>query len=183
MAEGAGMSIIDPAVIAVPATPSSAGGSVTLPDTERPVRIRSVHRVFSGDNTVPYMRSGDDLTIRVEFETLYPVDDVVFSLDVRDADGNSIMRTDTSIIGMPIDAPPGTSVMHFGIAQMPLLDGSFSFAIGIQSRGGILYDWREDAGTFEVMNPGKTTGLLLMNVHAALISTEGLGSAALAQPG
>jgi ABC-2 type transport system ATP-binding protein len=183
MAEGAGMSIIDPAVIAVPATPSSAGGSVTLPDTERPVRIRSVHRVFSGDNTVPYMRSGDDLTIRVEFETLYPVDDVVFSLDVRDADGNSIMRTDTSIIGMPIDAPPGTSVMHFGIAQMPLLDGSFSFAIGIQSRGGILYDWREDAGTFEVMNPGKTTGLLHMNVHAALISTEGVGSAALAQPG
>jgi ABC-2 type transport system ATP-binding protein len=183
MAEGAGMSIIDPAVIAVPATPESAGGSATLPDTERPVRIRSVHRVFSGDNTVPYMRSGDDLTIRVEFETLYPVDDVVFSLDVRDADGNSIMRTDTSIIGMPIDAPPGTSVMHFGIAQMPLLDGSFSFAIGIQSRGGILYDWREDAGTFEVMNPGKTTGLLHMNVHAALISTEGLGSAALAQPG
>jgi ABC-2 type transport system ATP-binding protein len=183
MAEGAGMSIIDPAVIAVPATPSSAGGSVTLPDTERPVRIRSVHRVFSGDNTVPYMRSGDDLTIRVEFETLYPVDDVVFSLDVRDADGNSIMRTDTSIIGMPIDAPPGTSVMHFGIAQMPLLDGSFSFAIGIQSRGGLLYDWREDAGTFEVMNPGKTTGLLHMDVHAALISTEGVGSAALAQPG
>jgi len=182
MAEGAGMSIIDPAVVAVPATPPSAG-SDALPDAERPVRMRSVHRIFSGDNTVPYMRSGDDLTIRVEFETLYPVDDVVFSLDVRDADGNSLMRTDTSIIGMPIDAPPGTSVMHFGITQMPLLDGSFSFAIGIQSRGGILYDWREEAGTFEVMNPGKTTGLLRMNVHAALISTESMDSAALAQPG
>ena len=182
MAEGAGMSIADPTLVAVPAMPTS-GVAADLPDTERPVRIRSVHRVFSGDNTVPYMRSGDDLTIRVEFETLYPVDDVVFSLDVRDSDGNSIMRTDTSIIGMPIDAPPGTSVMHFGITQMPLLDGSFSFAIGIQSRGGILYDWREEAGTFEVMNPGKTTGLLRMSVHAALISTEGVGSAALAQPG
>ena len=182
MAEGAGMSVIDPAVVAVPATPPSTG-SDALPDAERPVRIRSVHRIFSGDNTVPYMRSGDDLTIRVEFETLYPVDDVVFSLDIRDADGNSLMRTDTSIIGMPIDAPPGTSVMHFGITQMPLLDGSFSFAIGIQSRGGILYDWREEAGTFEVMNPGKTTGLLRMNVHAALISTESVDSAALAQPG
>ncbi len=182
MAEGAGMSIADPTLVAVPAMPTS-GAAADLPDTERPVRIRSVHRVFSGDNTVPYMRSGDDLTIRVEFETLYPVDDVVFSLDVRDSDGNSIMRTDTSIIGMPIDAPPGTSVMHFGITQMPLLDGSFSFAIGIQSRGGILYDWREEAGTFEVMNPGKTTGLLRMSVHAALISTEGVGSAALAQPG
>ena len=42
---------------------------------------------------------------------------------------------------------------------MPLLDGSFTFAVGIQSRGGILYDWQEQAGTFEVMNPGKTTGM------------------------
>jgi len=127
------------------------------------------------------MRSGDDLTIRVEFEALYPVEDVVFSLEVRDSDGNCIMRTDTSIIGTPINASPGTSVMHFGIVQMPLLDGSFSFAVGIQSRGGLLYDWQEQAGTFEVMNPGKTTGLVRMNVHAALISTESdLGTAALA---
>ena len=95
------------------------------------------------------------------------------------------MRTDTSIIGMPIDAPAGTSVMHFGIVQMPLLDGSFSFAIGIQSRGGILYDWQEHAGTFEVMNPGKTTGLLRMNVArgAHLEPRATAISAALAQPG
>ena len=92
-------------------------------------------------------------------------------------------RTDTSIIGMPIDAPRGTSVMHFGIVGVPLLDGSFSFALGIQSRGGVLYDWMENAGTFEVMNPGKVTGSLRMNVHAALISTESDidSSAALAQ--
>jgi hypothetical protein len=68
---------------------------------------------------------------------------------------------------------------------MPLLDGSFSYAVGIQSRSGILYDWKENAGTFEVMNPGKTTGLLRMSVHAALISSESApadSSAALAQP-
>jgi ABC-2 type transport system ATP-binding protein len=180
MAEGAGMSIVDPAIVAVPATPDSLAG-LALPNAERPVRFRSIHRVFSGDNTVPYMRTGDDLTIRVEFEALHPVEDVVFSLEIRDSHGNGVMRTDTSIIGTPIDAPRGTSVMHFGIAQLPLLDGSFTFAVGIQSRGGLLYDWQEQAGTFEVMNPGKTTGLVRMNVHAALISTESdLGSAALA---
>ena len=84
MAEGAGMSIVDPAIVAVPATPDSLGG-LALPDAERPVRFRSVHRVYSGDNTVPYMRTGDDLTIRVEFEALYPVEDVVFSLEIRDS--------------------------------------------------------------------------------------------------
>jgi ABC-2 type transport system ATP-binding protein len=185
MAEGAVMAIVDPALVAVPASPTTVGGDA-LPDTDRPVRFRSVHRVYSGDNTVPYMRTGDDLTIRVEFEALHPMEDVVFSLEIRDDDGGILMRTDTSIVGTRIDALAGTSVMHFGIVQVPFLDGTFSFALGIQSRSGILYDWLDHAGTFEVMNPGKATGLLHMDVHAALISSESAGAAdaaaALAQP-
>jgi len=185
MAEGAGMSLVDPNEIAVPAMPGTLG-SADLPDMERPVRFRSVQRVYSGDNTVPYMRCGDDLIIRVEFEALHAMDDVVFSLEIRDSMGNQVMRTDTSIIGVQIQAPRGTSVMHFGIVSVPLLDGSFTFALGIQSRSGILYDWRESAGTFEVMNPGKTTGALRMDVHAALISSDTDStfdaSAAMAQP-
>ena len=183
MAEGSGMSIAEQAVAAVPigATASGGGG----PDVERPVRFLGVHHVFSGDNTVPYMRTGDDLTVALEYEAHYPTEDVVFSLEIRDDGGNTLMRTDTSIIGLTIDAPRGIGVMHFGIERMPLLDGSFSYAVGIQSRGGILYDWKENAGEFEVMNPGKTTGLLRMNVHAALISSDAApsaSSAALAQP-
>jgi hypothetical protein len=127
------------------------------------------------------MSTGDDLTIRVEFDALRPTEDVVFSLEIRDDTGNSVMRTDTSIIGVQIDAPQGSGVMHFGIVNMPMLDGSFTFAVGIQSRSGILYDWQENAGSFEVMNPGKMTGAVRMDVHAALISTESsLDSAALA---
>lgn len=167
MAEGAGMSTFDPAV---PAIPGSETGD--LGESERPVRFRSVHRVYSGDNSVPYMRTGDDLTIRVEFEVLAPTHDVVFSLEILNELHTTIMRTDTSIIGVSFDAPVGVSVMHFGIVNMPMLDGSFSFAVGIQSRSGILYDWKENAGTFEVMNPGKATGFLRMDVHAALISSE-----------
>jgi hypothetical protein len=177
------MSIAEAAVVAVPAGPSSSPGDE--PDVERPVRFRNVHHVFSGDNSVPYMRTGDDLTIAVEYEAFFPTEDVVFSLEVRDDDGNTLMRTDTSIIGVTVDAPLGVGLMHFGIVQIPLLDGSFSYAIGIQSRSGILYDWKEDAGTFEVMNPGKTTGLLRMSVHAALVPTPETPvdpSAALVQP-
>jgi homopolymeric O-antigen transport system ATP-binding protein len=186
MTEGAGMSIVDPAIVAVPATPDMAGAQAptdldTADETTRPVRFRSVHRVYSGDNTVPYMTTGDDLTIRVEFEALRPTEDVVFSLEIRDDAGNSVMRTDTSIIGVQIDAARGSGVMHFGIVNVPMLDGSFTFSIGIQSRSGILYDWQENAGSFEVMNPGRMTGFVRMDVHAALISTESsLDSAALA---
>jgi ABC-2 type transport system ATP-binding protein len=184
MAEGAVMSIVDPTLIAVPATPDSLQ-SDALPDEERPVRFRSVHRIYSGDNTVQYMRSGDDLIIRVEFDALRSMEDVVFSLEIHDSFGNVAMRTDTSIIGVQIQAPAGTSVMHFGIVNMPLLDGNFTFALGIQSRNGILYDWQEHAGSFEVMNPGKMTGSIRMDVHAALISSSGTdrdAPAVMAQP-
>jgi ABC-2 type transport system ATP-binding protein len=180
IAEGAGMAVMDSAFVAVPAMPGALGADL-MPDAERPVRFRSVHRVYSGDNNVAYMKTGDDLTIRVEFEASIPTPDVVFSLEIRDEHNNQLMRTDTSIIGVRIDAPRGTSVMHFGIVDMPMLDGSFSFAVGIQSRNGLLYDWQENAGTFEVMNPSKMTGALRLDVHAALISTESaLGTAALA---
>lgn len=170
MAEGSGMSISEQAVAAVPAVAKSSAENG--PDVDRPVRFRGVHHIFSGDNTVPYMRTGDDLTVAVEYEAFYPTEDVVFSLEIRDEGGNTLMRTDTSIIGLIVDTPPGHGVMHFGIGRMPLLDGSFSYACGIQSRSGILYDWKENAGTFEVMNPGKTTGVMRMEVHAALISNE-----------
>ena len=184
MAEGAGMSIVDPALVAVPATPDMVGND-RLDDADddetRPVRFRSVHRVYSGDNTVAYMTTGDDLTVRVEFEALRATEDVVFSLEIRDEDGNTVMRTDTTIIGLQIDAPRGTGIMHFGVVNMPMLDGAFTFAVGIQSRNGILYDWMENAGKFDVMNPGKMTGHVRMDVHAALISTESdVDSAALA---
>jgi ABC-2 type transport system ATP-binding protein len=186
MAEGAGMSLVDSTIVAVPATPDMVGNegvgdTASHDNATRPVRFRSVHRVYSGDNTVPYMTTGDDLTIRVEYEALQATDDVVFSLEIRDDSGNTITRTDTSIIGVRIDAPAGTGIMHFGVVNMPMLDGSFSFALGIQSRSGILYDWQENAGTFEVMNPSKVTGAVRMDVHAALISSENsLDSAAMA---
>src|SRR5580692_8839681 len=85
IAEGAGMAVMDSAFVAVPAMPGATGQDL-MPDAERPVRLGSVHRVFSEDNGVPYMKTGDDLIIRVEFEASIPTPDVVFSLLIRDAE-------------------------------------------------------------------------------------------------
>ncbi len=169
MEEGAGMSIAAPSALPI-AIPASAG-SIT-PDAERPVRIANVYHSFSGSNDVPYLRTGDSMTIAVDFTASIATDDVVFVLELRDADGGLLMRTDTSITGQRFDLPLGTGTMHFGVESVPVLDGAFSYSIGIQSRGGVLFDWREPAGSFEVMNPGKTTGNIFVQVHAALIAAE-----------
>jgi ABC-2 type transport system ATP-binding protein len=179
--EGAGISIAEAAVVAVPAVPAVPGALAdSAPDTERPVRFAFVSHSFSGDNSVPYLQTGDSMTIVVGYDCSVSTDDVVFSLEIRDGNGNALMRTDTTIIGTRIDIPVGSGVMHFGIDSMPLLDGEFSYALGIQSRSGLLYDWKELAGHFEVMNPGKATGLIHMTVGAALI--EVVDASALANP-
>ena len=155
LAEGAGMSTAA-AAVAIPATPAQTSQSTTsASDAERPVRFTYVQQTFSGDNSLPYLCTGDSMTIAVGFAAFVPIEDVVFSLQVRDGTGNMLMRTDTSIIGARLDLPKGVGTMHFGIERMPLLDGNFTYGLGIQSRSGVLYDWLEQAGTFEVMNPGR----------------------------
>ena len=175
LAEGAGMSIF-PAAVAVPAKPDSQSAGVSkgtgAASDERPVRFTYIQQWFSGDNSIPYMCTGDALTIAVGFAAFAPMEDVVFSLEIRGDNGGMLMRTDTSILGSRMDLPKGVGTMHFGIEHMPLLDGNFTYALGIQSRSGVLYDWLEQAGTFEVMNPGKATGVINMQVSTALIETE-----------
>jgi hypothetical protein len=135
------------------------------------VRFTYIKQWFSGDNSLPYMCTGEALTIAVGFAAFAPTEDVVFSLEIRGDSGNMLIRTDTSILGSRFDVPKGVGTMHFGIEHMPLLDGNFTYAIGIQSRSGVLYDWLEQAGSFEVMNPGKATGVIHMQVSTALIET------------
>jgi hypothetical protein len=53
-----------------------------------------------------------------------------------------------------------------------LLDGEFSYCVGILSKGGVLFDWREPAGRFSVMCPGKATGFITMPVQAYLLPPE-----------
>ena len=64
---------------------------------------------------------------------------------------------------------------------MPLLDGTFTYSIGIHSKGGVLFDWREPAGTFEVMNPGKATGFIDA-ARGALVATVPMDDPAAAEP-
>jgi len=170
MEEGAGMSIASPNAnlpVAIPANTTSL-----IPDAERPVRLVDVSHKFSGSNDVPYLRTGDSMTVGVVFNASIATEDVVFALEMFDEVGGLIMRTDTSIIGAHFDLPVGMGVMHFGVEKLPVLDGAFTYTVGIQSRGGVLFDRRDPAGSFEVMNPGKTTGQIFVQVYAAMIQSD-----------
>jgi ABC-2 type transport system ATP-binding protein len=142
------------------------------PDVDHPVRVTYVAHTYPRFEEVGYLATGDSLTIGVGYHASIATDDVVFSLELRDADDNCFMRTDTDILGLRFDLPVGPGLVNFLVDDIPLLDGTFSYSVGVLSKGGILYDWREPAGTFAVMSPGKDTGFIKLPVRAWLLPPE-----------
>ena len=144
----------------------------TKPDTEHPVRVTYTAHTYPRFEEVAYASTGDSVTFGVGYHASIATDDVVFSLELRDNDGNAFLRTDTDIIGVRFDLPVGPGLVNFVVDDIPLLDGSFTYSVGILSKGGVLYDWREPAGHFEVMSPGKATGFITLPVRATLHPPE-----------
>jgi ABC-2 type transport system ATP-binding protein len=142
------------------------------PDTDHPVRVTYVAQSYPRFEEVGYLATGDSLTIGVGYHASIATEDVVFSLELRDSDDNCFMRTDTDILGLRFDLPVGPGLVNFLVDDVPLLDGTFSYSVGILSKGGVLFDWREPAGTFAVMSPGKATGFITMPVRAWLLPPE-----------
>jgi ABC-2 type transport system ATP-binding protein len=162
----------------VPSAPVAV--SLEAPNVEHPVRFTYSVHTYPRAGEVPYLSTGDTLTIGVGYHASIATDDVVFSIELHDENDSTIFRTDTDIMGKHFDLPVGPGLVNFDITDVPLLDGKFTYMIGAQSRGGVLYDWREPAGTFEVMNPGKTTGHLYLHVNATLLPPEAHSIAVLA---
>jgi ABC-2 type transport system ATP-binding protein len=156
---------------------SPAPGSPTIlpkgtPDAEHPVRVTYVAHTYPRFEEVGYLSTGDSLTIGVGYHANIATDDVVFSLELRDEGGNCFMRTDTDIMGERFDLPVGPGLVNFVVGPIPLLDGTFSYSIGVQSKGGVLFDWREPAGQFAVMSPGRATGFITLGASAWLLPPE-----------
>jgi ABC-2 type transport system ATP-binding protein len=154
----------------------AAGGSKAIdlntPDLDHPVRITYTAHSYPKSEERPHLTTGDSLTIGVGYHASLATDDVVFALELQDDEGNPIMRTDTSILGLRFDLPVGPGLVNFSVEHIPLLDGAITYSIGVQSSGGVLFDWRERAGRCPVMNPGKTTGKIMLPVQAFLLPPE-----------
>jgi ABC-2 type transport system ATP-binding protein len=145
---------------------------VAGPDTEHPVRLTYAAHTYPRFEEVAYLSTGDSITFGVGYHASIATDDVVFSLELRDNDGNAFLRTDTDILGARFDLPVGPGLVNFVLDDVPLLDGTFTYSVGILSKGGVLWDWREPAGSFEVMSPGKATGFITLPVRATLHPPE-----------
>jgi ABC-type polysaccharide/polyol phosphate transport system ATPase subunit len=156
------------AVVEIPSDPDP---SMQVPAvTARRVMIMSVDAEHPGSGSRPYLESTEPLTVRIAFEVVEATPDVVFAISLYDGDGTLVFRTDTEILGTEFDAQVGSGRVEFIFESIPLMDGTFYVNIGVQSKGGVVFDWREQATSFEVMNPGRSTGSVALPVHAEIKS-------------
>jgi ABC-2 type transport system ATP-binding protein len=99
------------------------------------------------------------IRIHVAFESKLNTEDVNFGLAVNDVEGRLVFGTNTRLLDQTIEVREGAGEAVFQLDRIPLLDGTYTVTLGITSYDeGVVYDWREEALQFEVMNPGGSVG-------------------------
>jgi ABC-type polysaccharide/polyol phosphate transport system ATPase subunit len=169
--------LVFPASPPATATAAEATGGPVVPGAgaalnhseSRPIHLSDVTCILPAGSTRHYLLPGEQLVIRVAFESTRAVDGVVFQLEIRNDEEIALFRTDTESLGLNYGVPAGPGTFEFRLESVPLLDGAYDVSVGVQTGRG-LSDWREPACRFEVMNPGRSTGIVAIPVQAGLAS-------------
>jgi ABC-2 type transport system ATP-binding protein len=138
-----------------------AGPSATRAVVDMGVHITGVELEHPRHGETGYLLPGDPLTVRVSYDVEHEVEDVAFSMAVYDNQGRLLFGASTDRLGKTVPRLSGRGEVVFSIPHMPLLDGTYPLTFGITSAGGgVVYDWREQRESFEVMNPSGVEGLV-----------------------
>jgi ABC-2 type transport system ATP-binding protein len=141
-------------------TPSYAGAERRVVVTDCTVELPEPDR--------PYVLPGETVTIVVELKVRDRIADVAFGCSVFTEKGDLLFDCDSGMLGDHYDLEPGISSVSFQFGELPLMDGRYTVNVRVQdSGGGVVHALQEPAATFEVVNPGRATGMvtLPLTVH------------------
>jgi len=166
--------------------PSEAGES-TVDDTSawgsRPrAEITEVRFRRPGAASRNYILPGEDLEIEVDWRAEDVIEDASMSLSIVDPKGLVAYSATSEALALELGSLAGEGTVVFHLGSVPFGDGTYEVHIGITEReGGTAVAWREGKDRFEVMNPGRTSGYLVLPVKAevrrsSLLARYGLGS-------
>jgi len=142
-----------------PAVPS-------LMEQRRNLKVRITDVIFEHSGVADghsYLKPHEPLDIRVQYDAVDHIDDVMFGIAIYDVKGNNLFGSNTNIIGLEVPPAFGPGEIRFSFADVPLLDGTYLVTLAIQTKdAGVVYDWHEQQWQFEVMNPDRTQGIVAM---------------------
>jgi ABC-2 type transport system ATP-binding protein len=138
------------------------------------VRLTGVDIRHPRSGEQPYLLPGEPLSLRLAFDAVEPVEDVVFGLAIHDIEGRLVFGSNTDFLGIDLGTLNGPGAVVFETDAVPLLDGTYLLTIGIHSHDeATVYDWQEQRHQFEVMNPYRTSGSVFMGIRASIEKSKG----------
>lgn len=154
--------------------PGVEGATGTRRERNLHVRITSVDVEHPAMAEREYLLPGEPLTIRVNYTAEHSVADVIAGVAIYDVEGKEIFGANTDILGAEIGPLEGSGEVVFEFESLPLLDGTFLLTIGLHNHdGGVVYDWHEQQHQFQVLNPGRTVGLVDLAVRVKASAVKG----------
>jgi ABC-2 type transport system ATP-binding protein len=133
----------------------------------RPIRLGEITAAGPAAGERHYLLPGEPLVLRVPFEASRRVERAVFQAEIVNGDATTMVRTDTENLGLAGAVEAGSGTLELVFESVPLGDGAYDVNVGVLTERG-QSDWREPAARFEVMNPTKTTGMIVVPVRATL---------------
>jgi ABC-2 type transport system ATP-binding protein len=156
-----------------PIVVSTAPEPAVSADDSRPIRLTDMEVSYVGQEDHQYLRSGSPLVVRVGMESSRAVASVVIQIELVASDGTLLLHNDSDAMGVPCAVSRGPNAFDFRFDTIPFGDGVYGFNVGVLTQDG-LSDFREPAGSFEVMNPGKSTGIFVLPTSLSPVATVDL---------
>jgi ABC-2 type transport system ATP-binding protein len=160
--------LIDAGAVGPEGEPGVAGSAPGL--GHRQVRILGTRVEHPGQAERSYVVSGEPLALHVDFEVAEAVAAASFSITVLSARNEVVYSSATGALGQPIALAPGAGSLSFVFDSLPLLDGSFTVSLDVRDERGAVLDVAENAAKFEVMNPGRATGIVALPLRVELVA-------------
>jgi ABC-2 type transport system ATP-binding protein len=154
-------------------------GPIEIRLPKRHVQLGEVTVEYPGYGDRPYLETGDPLAVRVDFEIAERMEDIRFCFTVLSEKADLVFAEtrEATFGGGVLD--PGSGSVTFSFASIPLLDGRFTVNIDVRDAGGVVLDHSEPACQFEVMNPGRATGVVALAMGVEMSPPGALGGRAL----
>jgi ABC-2 type transport system ATP-binding protein len=125
--------------------------------------IGSVQAEHGGSGSRVHLYPRESLTITADLDSLAAVPNALATIAIHDDKNELVFASDPDDPACEIDVPEGGGIVRFFFAEVPLLDGTYSVSVGVRSATETaIFDWKDQVTQFEVANPGRSTGRVLL---------------------
>jgi ABC-type polysaccharide/polyol phosphate transport system ATPase subunit len=118
-------------------------------------QIRSVTLLDAAGDPTTVLRSGHPASIRIDFDALTLLEDIVCGIAIHHLHGQLLIGTNTRRRGITIDRMQGAGSVRFDFDSFPLLEGVYDLTVAVSDSTEVHeYDHWEKRTRFEVDQTG-----------------------------